>query len=82
MGVEWVAGPDVPDERPAPGRSTRPMSAKPAAGSAQWCIDGLLTTRCNDASGNGNDATSLTTKDGRRSSPSPAAFEVDPSRPG
>jgi hypothetical protein len=47
-----------------PGRSTRPISARPAAGSAQWCIDNVLTTRSNDASGNASEATSPTRNDG------------------
>jgi len=41
------ARPELPDEGPA-GRSTRPISARPATGSAQWCIDSVLTTRSND----------------------------------
>jgi uncharacterized membrane protein len=55
-----------------PGRSTRPSSASPAVGSAQWCIDRVLTTRSNDSSGNASAPTSPTRKDGRRSASSPA----------
>ena len=51
------------------GRRTRPISARPAAGSAQWCIDRVLTTRSNDRSGKASAATSPTRNEGRRWSP-------------
>ena len=54
-----------------PGRSTRPISARPAVGSAQWCIDKLLMTRSNELSGNAREAASPTRNDGRRSPPFP-----------
>ena len=61
----------------APGRSTRPISASPAVGSAQWCIEKVLTARSNDPSGKASEAATPTRNDGRRSSPFPSR-----SRPG
>jgi hypothetical protein len=60
----------------APGRSTRPISARPAVGSARWCIDRVLTTRSNDRSGKARAATSPTRNDGRGWSLFPRAVGV------
>ncbi len=60
----------------APGRRTRPNSAKPAVASSQWCIEKVLTTLSNDASPKGSDATSAARKVGRRSARSTARNRV------
>ena len=46
----WTPGHKSQMSARAPGRSTRPISARPVVGSAQWCIDRVLTTRSKDRS--------------------------------
>jgi hypothetical protein len=57
-----------------PGRSTRAISARPVIGSAQWCINRVLTTRSKDRSGKANAATSPTRK--RRPAPLAIRYTV------